>query len=153
MRYKLVFICTGNLYRSYAAEVMARKIFGYQVEVLSAGVSDASGNNKKVPKRLIDALRKMGYNPDEKARSKKVTLSMVRDARKICYMQNSHKEDLHKMFPTLDPNRVKPLALYSPNTKIEKIRDLAFIHNTHQFNVVLKEIEGCIQNLHFELSR
>ena len=152
LRFKLIFVCTGNLYRSQAAEIMARKIFQGTAETGSAGVSEASAENHKIPKRLVEALRGLGYFPDEEARSKKVTLSQIHDASKILYMQDSHAANLWKMFPRMEKRRFSPLARYSPSLDLEKIQDLAFIHDTKKFRGVLVDIEACIQGLYRELS-
>lgn len=123
----ILFVCTGNKFRSPAAEWFLSKHFRYKnYEAKSAGLSQKSKFGNKISKTLKDGLENaVDYCIDFDAfRSQPVTSSLVKWADKIFYMQPSHKKALIERFNTPERKLVFLGDLYPWH--LTKIPDPAF---------------------------
>ncbi len=148
---RLLFICTGNRYRSQTAEIITRYLRP-DIEVDSAGVSEKSADGTPTPKRVRKALGKLGYPTGYKEdfqvlRSKKITQKLYDWADYVIYMQPSHAEYLASTFPR-NANKLLRLAYFSEKT-INKIPDPAFVSDQEEFLSIIRLIEKCIKKLLF----
>jgi protein-tyrosine phosphatase len=88
----ILFVCTGNINRSPAAEIIYRALSPHDK------VTSAALHNKKsliTSKRMREALEKSGYKYTE-IRSKPVTQALIDWADVVFYMQPSHLKELQK---------------------------------------------------------
>lgn len=130
----ILFVCTGNINRSPAAQIILKKLSP------SSKVDSAALKNKKnliITKRMREALQKHNYKYTE-IRSKPLTKSLINWADIVFYMQPSHLRDLMSKFGT--SNKYVSLAKYIGKTKIH---DPAFDGTQEE---VLKDIELAIKN-------
>ncbi|MDO9528569.1 MAG: low molecular weight protein arginine phosphatase [Syntrophales bacterium] len=97
---KILFVCTGNICRSFMAERILKKKLTENncsnIEVSSAGVYSIEG----VPgdPRAVKILTENGFN-GYGHKSKLLTDEMVADADKIIVMENTHKKMIIDKYP------------------------------------------------------
>ncbi len=128
----ILFVCTGNINRSPAAEII------YHTLSPSDNVTSAALTNKKsliTTKRMREALEKAGYKYTE-IRSKPVTQVLIDWADLIFYMQKSHLKDLQKFGTS---SKYFPLSKFINQAKIH---DPAF-DSSHP--MVVHDIERAIR--------
>lgn len=96
----ILFVCTGNINRSSAAEIFTKAIVseGSDYSVDSAGVSDYN-EGRPMNKRMQETVVNMGYDlPDEMMRSKPVTRELLDWADWVLCMQPRHQLQIIKDF-------------------------------------------------------
>lgn len=94
---RVLFVCTGNINRSVAAEFIARAAWP-GVEVSSAGLSDAAGGALVAPK-MRQTLTKQGIAFDADHRSQRATDELVAQSDLVLYMAHVHKKKLLDRWP------------------------------------------------------
>ncbi len=94
---RVLFVCTGNINRSVAAEFIARQAWP-GVEVSSAGLSDAAGGALMAPK-MRQTLGKQEVPFEAGRRSQKITDEMVEKSDLILYMAGTHLKKLLERWP------------------------------------------------------
>ena len=134
---RILFICTGNINRSPAAETISRKL-NPKNEYKSASLSSHC-NGKITTKKTRDILKQKGYNYTE-IRSTLITQELVNWADKIFYAQPSHLKKLQEMFGCLE--KFKPLYEYGG---LSKITDPAF---NGMYEKMIEELEISINKLY-----
>jgi protein-tyrosine phosphatase len=121
---KVCFVCTGNINRSPAAEMILRDLAGDAVEVCSAGVNPAN-KGKLMTKRMREELLKVGV-PVYDHRAEYVTDLNKYDIDFYMYMQPSHRAALIELLGVEMEDRLIPLVSYLPGGLEKKIPDPAF---------------------------
>ena len=96
----IMFVCTGNIFRSQLAEELAKKIFGemglVEYKFISAGIHAHDGNS--LPQSVINVGRKYGLNLRRKY-SKRVKPGMIREVDLILVMEPEHKHEIEEAYP------------------------------------------------------
>lgn len=131
----ILFICTGNLNRSPAAQTILKSL-SRENKVFSAGTHDVGKLITTL--KMRNALKRAGYkyNP---IYSKPVTKEMIKWADIILYMQPSHLTDLLKITKSY---KYINLAHFINKTEIHD----PHYENAKAFDAAVKEIEMAIKN-------
>jgi protein-tyrosine phosphatase len=135
----ILFICTGNINRSAAAEIILKQLTD-RCDVQSAAVT-TTNNGRKTTKRMMQALEHYGFK-SEPVKSNQITKEQFDWADIIFYMQPSHLKSLSSLFPLKDLSKAKPLVQYSTD-KLKKIEDP---HFTGKHELVVNQIHQCLYN-------
>lgn len=93
---KILFVCTGNLNRSYAAQMIARQMFP-ENEYDSVGTGKTCGG-KLASKKIRVALERMGITFDSDRRSKPLTANEIDWADDIVCMGRSNLNKINSLF-------------------------------------------------------
>lgn len=140
---KILFICTGNKYRSPTAEHIL-KTLAPSLEIKSAGTSENASNNHLIAKKMRRCLIEMGYEQPS-IRSQHVSKELLEWADYVFYMAPTHVKYLTEHYPEF---AVKYHALYTfdcNNMNLNRIEDPAFIKEHSDVLVIAKLIESCIK--------
>lgn len=135
MKPRLLFICTGNRFRSPTAAAIAAK-YGFPVRSAGLGKSIRGG---RIPQSVEDKLVDMGYTL-QGHRSRELTGELIEWADKVIYMQPSHRESLLER--GCPERKLVALVDFAPQ-KISKIPDPAF-GDKEMLEDVMILIENCI---------
>jgi len=135
----ILFICTGNINRSAAAEIILKQLRS-RFNVDSAGISDA--RHGKTTKKMMEALERKGFI-SEPVKSNKINREQFDWANIIYYMQPSHLKSLQDCFPDEDLSKAKPLVMYS-TTGLKKIIDP---HFDGRHDLALDQLLECLNNM------
>jgi protein-tyrosine phosphatase len=97
----VLFICTGNQYRSpIAAEAFRRQLIrdgrAAQWQVTSAGTWTSSG--QRAPRAAVELAREFGVNIDGHM-TRMLDAKMLEDADLVFVMEQGHKESIQAEFP------------------------------------------------------
>jgi protein-tyrosine phosphatase len=122
---KIVFVCTGNVFRSVVAEGLCRKFLKEQeldraITVDSAGIGDSCGNRRPAP-ILREFLAERGIDVGEH-RSKRLTEETIRTAGLIIPMTRRQERKILTTLPSAEGKtyllgRFDPLADH-PDIKV-----------------------------------
>lgn len=97
MAFSVLFVCTGNICRSPAAEVLFRERVGdLPIVVSSAGTSGLSGHDIDAPTALV--LRELGLDPSPHA-ARRLTPAMVEAADLVLAADSGHRSIIVKTRP------------------------------------------------------
>lgn len=140
---KILFICTGNKYRSPTAEHIL-KTLAPSVEVKSAGTSENAGSNHLIAKKMRRCLDEMGYDPPS-IRSRHVSKELLEWADYVFYMAPTHVKFLTENYPEFSGKYHALYSFDSSNINLNRIEDPAFIKEHVDVMVVAKLIESCIK--------
>ncbi len=143
----ILFVCTGNLYRSQAAEAFAiANGLPKKYKFDSAGLSENSAKGKAVPRKLVDVLatRFLVDFPEGK-KSKQLTSELTDWASVIAYMQPSHRTQLLDL--GISSKKIVFLGEYALPPIPKKIPDLAFTSDRLEFENVLGLIQHCVNRM------
>lgn len=153
----ILFVCTGNLYRSKVGEVVAKESVklktGWNID--SAGIG-ASHYGKISPLKLRKHMEALGYNSvfaqgkEQQVllrESKVVTKDMLKKFNIIVYMQNNHRKQLQVL---LDEMKLKRKLVFLGdyfNEEVTRVPDPAFISNDKEFRKVIVQIISATKKL------
>lgn len=132
----VLFLCHGNVNRSAAAEIIAKKMYP-QHEYKSAGLKTTDG--KITAKKMRDTLEHNGYD-GEGIRSTAVTQELVDWANVIFYMDNANEKRFIEQFGEMP--KAEKLSNYIMG--IDKIPDPAFAQGTAMHQKVIGMIEHAL---------
>lgn len=110
---RVLFVCTGNTCRSPMAEGLARKIFGMDIKVESAGLAAWEGDSAS--SQAIEALREKGIDLTSH-QARQVSPEIIEKADWIIPMTADQEKRLLTMFPEFAP-KIKRLGAW--NTQVE----------------------------------
>jgi len=138
----VLFVCTGNINRSIAGEI----ILSTMKEDLLIGVRSAglSGNNNsmKPTKKIRTVLENKGYVIPDFVKSEEITKEAIDWCDILFYMEDVHRRKLIKRF---GPNKKYTLlSNYKPG--IAKIPDPHFHRGIEMHEKVVDDIETCCKN-------
>ena len=129
---KVLFVCHGNVNRSAAAEIIAKKDYP-ELEVKSCGLKTKDG--KITAKKMRDVLEAEGY-PNEGIRSTVITQELVDWADQIFYMDDANEKRFVEQFGEMD----KAEKLSNQIVGVKKIPDPAFAEGTEMHHEVCRLI-------------
>lgn len=135
---KVLFVCHGNVNRSAAAEIIAKKDFP-QIEVKSCGLKTTNG--KITAKKMRDVLVDEGY-PTEGIRSTVISKELVDWADYIFYMDDANEKRFIEQFGELS----HATKLSNQISGVNKIPDPAFAEGTDMHHQVVKLIKQALAN-------
>lgn len=122
-RYRIAFICSGNICRSPSADVVLERLLaehhlGGRVEVVSGGIGDWHVGNPMDP-RSAAALSARGYDP-HRHRAQQVVAAWFERDDVLLAMDESHRSDLARLG---DPARVRLFGDFDPETPGVEVPD------------------------------
>jgi len=108
----ILFVCSGNVSRSFMAEMMLRNELDQRrvsnIEISSAGTYAYSGNPPDP--RMVDYLSEKGI-PMKRHESRPITKELVDRADHILVMEKKHAEMIEKSWPEVS-EKVEHFGLY-----------------------------------------
>ena len=121
---KIMFVCTGNIFRSLSAEKIFNKKTKEKGLLMQAVSYGTQGTNRKVSKIVIDELKKRGISI-KGHKSKKLTKENLIGIDTIITMAKEHQDFLDKEFgiktPLFDEIALgTPSSVYDVTDVIEK---------------------------------
>ncbi len=139
-RYRVAFICSGNICRSPSADVvlahhLAETGLADRVVVVSGGIGDWHVGNPMDP-RSASALSDRGYHPD-RHRAQQVGAAWFERDDVLFAMDESHRHDLVRLG---EGNRVRLFGDFDPETPGVEVPD-PYYGGTDGFEEVLDMIE------------
>lgn len=141
---KLLFICTGNMFRSPTAMLVAQKLLeGKGCEFDSAGTSEEQ--NKLMAKKMRKAMEEKGYK-FEPTRSKTVTQTHIDWCDHVIYMTKTHEQKLLAKFGDSIRPKMVLLSDHSIDKRLTSIKDPAFDSRPEAGPECLENIEECLEN-------
>lgn len=137
-RYRVAFVCTGNICRSPSADVVLRHLvaaagLGAQVEVVSGGIGDWHVGDA-MDRRAADALTSRGYDA-ERHRARQVGADWFGRDDVLFAMDEGHRADLARLgdaarirlfgdFDPLTPGAEVPDPYYGGRDGFEEVLDM-----------------------------
>ncbi len=147
----ILFLCTGNVSRSYLAEMLleheidqnnAKGIF-----VSSAGILDNEG--MPADPVMLDYLTKLKI-PACDHLSRRITGKEVEWADRIYVMENRHREYMHEFWPDAD-YKVERLGRYIATDQAEDDIIDPYGKAPYYYRVAQEQIEAAVKNLYMKL--
>ena len=139
---KVLFVCTGNMCRSPAAEKMLRHAGGAGFEARSRGT--AAQAYCKMPRQVGVFLERMGIT-DTAHTPALVSEEDINWADLVLVMENCHFEDLAERFPQ-SLRKMRLFLDYCTGGEGKELRD-PMGKDDKGFDEVLTEIRGAIEQL------
>jgi protein-tyrosine phosphatase len=97
VRFSVLYVCTGNICRSPAAELLFRaRIGAAPVDVASAGTSGLSGHDVDLPTATV--LRELGVDPSGHA-ARRLSARMITDADLVLTAAGTHRSSAVQLEP------------------------------------------------------
>jgi protein-tyrosine phosphatase len=124
---QVLFVCTGNVFRSLTAEYALRAILGQRahISVASAGIDDRA---QLVPPEVADYLLQKGFDVSAHRR-RTVTRPIVDAAHLVIAMSLEHRDFIRERF-----GRSAPLFLECCGGRAEALLDLHEAVSDHRSN-------------------
>ncbi|MFG3253828.1 low molecular weight phosphatase family protein [Streptomyces sp. NPDC048172] len=97
MRTDVLFVCTGNRYRSPAAELLLAARTGHTVRAASAGTRAVPGQG--LDAATAELVRERGGEPGAFAGTRRLTAAMVARAGLVLGMETAHREAAVRLWP------------------------------------------------------
>lgn len=152
---KILFVCTGNKFRSKLEEALVDKYFP-DIEVDSCGIG--SKQYDKISPLKLRKLSKELFKLEEDVflkRSKEIDKKLFNWADIVVVQQKSHFKKIEERFIDLDSSdgeysyngKLFYLHEFCETKKWNKIPDLAFVSNELEYKSIMKEIKRCVFNL------
>jgi protein-tyrosine phosphatase len=143
----ILFVCSGNISRSYLAEILLKdeieKLKEDRVSVASAGLYAYPGSPPD--RKMTEYLSKKGITAKEH-QAKQITKKDVDWADLILVMENEHKALLKKLWPRIG-DKVKRLGSFiSEDQKADDIID-PFGRSPYHYRLARAQITLAIKNL------
>lgn len=133
---RVLSICTGNLNRSAAFDVILSHIGKEKYEVKSCGTGKVAPLNKKMPKKMRDVLVEIGYDGSNH-RSQGITRELLEWADQVVCMGNVHARFIVEKFPE-----------FSHKVENWRVDDPHFATGTEKHREVASQIESLVKK-HF----
>lgn len=151
-RYRVAFICSGNICRSPSADVVLEHLLavaglGDRVDVLSGGIGDWHVGHPMDP-RSAGALTARGYDPD-RHRAAQVQATWFAREDVLLAMDESHRSDLGRLG---DADRIRLFGDFDPETPGVEVPD-PYYGGRDGFEEVLDMIERTCRALLPEIER
>lgn len=149
-RYKILFVCLGNICRSPAAQGVMQRLVDERgltdrFEIDSAGTY--AGHSGELPDRRmrVHASRR-GYNLTHRAR--RITVDDFERFDMIVAMDDANRDDLRRMARTLDEAR--KVTMIGPKIRFNRHYDYVpdpYYEGSEGFELVLDLLEDACENL------
>lgn len=147
----ILFVCTGNVSRSYLAEMLLEHEIGdrrlHGIYVSSAGILDNEG--MPADPLMIDYLTKLKIPADEHS-SRKICKKDIEWADRIYVMENRHREYIHELWPEAD-SRVERLGRYIDPDQVEDDIIDPYGKAPYYYRVAQEQIAAAVKNLYMSL--
>lgn len=154
-KYKILFVCLGNICRSPAAEgILKAKLkdnaLDKLVEVDSAGTGGY--HNGDLPdKRMRQHGKRRGYNFD--SISRKITLNDIEEFDLIITMDDSNWDNVLRLVPDLESEKkIHKMIEYFTKYQFDHIPD-PYYQGADGFELVLDLLEDACEGLVMELKK
>jgi protein-tyrosine phosphatase len=147
--FRILFVCTGNICRSPAAEGVARQFIKQRglagrIEVDSAGIYDGHVGEQPDPRMIMAAARR-GYDLSG-LRARELETADFKRFDLIAALDKEHLDEMQEICPTSYRSRLKLLLDFAPETGMDGIPDPYFGGEQH-FEYVLDLCEQCVEGL------
>lgn len=116
---RILFICTGNTCRSPMAEGLARKVFGPEVQVESAGIAAWEGDSASL--HAQEVLRGKGVDLTSHS-ARRITRELLAPVDWIIPMTRDQEQRLKEMFPEF-VTKIRRLGAWSSQSRISDVSD------------------------------
>lgn len=148
-RYRILFVCSGNICRSPTADGVARhwvdKLgLGGEVEIDSAGVLGYHAGEKPDP-RSCEAAAKRGYDLS-RLRARKLVSSDYQRFDLLVAMDDGHLEHMQRQCPAQFSGKLRRFMDYAARHGLREVPD-PYYGGEAGFEVVLDMIEDGVQGL------
>jgi protein-tyrosine-phosphatase len=148
----ILFLCTGNISRSYLAEML----LGHEIDqnhtrgisVYSAGILDNDG--MPADPVMVDYLIKLKIHPGDHS-ARKVSKRDVEWADRIYVMENRHREYIHELWPEAY-HKVQRLGKYIAPDHVEDDIIDPYGKAAYYYRVAQEQISAAVKNLFKELA-
>jgi protein-tyrosine phosphatase len=147
---RILFVCAGNLCRSFMAERIFRKQLSRRalrnVQAESAGLLDLDGAD--ADPQAVELLREKGFD-DSMHRSRVLTKDLVAHSDLIVVMERDQMEEISRRYPDA-VGKVRLLKSFSSNAghadlDIEDPRGRSSYHYRTCFTYIYFSLEGLLQ--------
>jgi protein-tyrosine phosphatase len=142
---KILFVCTGNICRSPAAEAIFNALArdrGMESRATSAGVHSLQGRG--IAEETAMALEEIGI-PYEGHRARQLNRSMVREADLVLVMSEGHAEEVRTLLGEL-PGHVHVLPVYATGVPGSSIAD-PYGYTISAHRAAVRHILECVERL------
>lgn len=136
----MLFVCTGNINRSPAAQIIMESL-APDYEVDSSCLNGNEGNITR--KRMREALGRNGFEYRE-IRSKMTTVELIEWADMACYMQPSHLEKLIMIGGGSRAHRRK-FVNFAGLIKKKRIHDPNYEMDISKYDDVVRDLVNCCE--------
>lgn len=141
---KVLFICTGNKFRSPTAEHILRCLAPH-IEVKSAGTAKGADKKHLIAKKMRRCLVELGYS-EPTIRSQHLTQELMEWADIVLYMAPIHFDFIYKNHLGFI-HKCRPLYTVLADLDLKRIQDPAFIQKHEDVMEVTKIIESSIKKI------
>jgi len=141
-----IFLCTGNINRSAAAEKLAQFLYP-NIPWCSAGTSYQSHNKPMAKKMRMACAKRLGLEGDPGAnyhRSTPLSAIVLKDEDYVFCMAPAHLEHMVNKYPNFQGSLVK-LWEFDPERKLTLIQDPQWEAGYEIAHKVLGDIERCLK--------
>lgn len=148
-KYKVLFVCLGNICRSPAAEAIAKKLVdehtSWNIDIDSAGLLSYH-EGEPADQRMIQAAKRRGY--DITSFSRPIQIADFFNFDLIVAMDDSNAHRLYEIAPDLESSRkiVKMADFFLDSRCIDHVPD-PYYGGNEGFSVVLDLLEESIPSL------